>query len=163
MADQIERFTDRGLLLKTGRELEAELTVTATGLNLLFLARMEVRVDGERIDLSKSLTYKGIMFSDVPSLAMAIGYTNASWTLKCDLTCEYVAKLLDYMSEKGFVQACSSRDGTPVDEEEMIALNSGYILRAVGQFPRQGTRKALEGLPELSARYPRGRMRKVGR
>ncbi|MEO2169760.1 MAG: NAD(P)/FAD-dependent oxidoreductase, partial [bacterium] len=138
VTDHIERFTEKGLLLKSGRQLEADMIVTATGLNLLFLAGLEITVDGERQDLSKSLTYKAILFSDIPNLAMAIGYTNASWTLKCDLTCEYVAKLLNYMRKNGFEQVCPRPDGTPILDEEMLALESGYIKRSIDQFPRQG-------------------------
>ena len=141
VTDQIERFTENGIRLESGEELEADLIVTATGLNLLFLAGLEVTVDGERKDLSESLTYKAILFSDIPNLAMAVGYTNASWTLKCDLTCEYVTRLLNHMKENGYTQVCPRPDGTPVDSEEMLALTSGYIQRAVGEFPRQGTRE----------------------
>ncbi|MFP6665547.1 MAG: NAD(P)/FAD-dependent oxidoreductase [Deltaproteobacteria bacterium] len=138
VTDHIERFTEKGILLKSGRELEADMIVTATGLNLLFLAGLEITVDGERRELSKSLTYKAILFSDIPNLAMAIGYTNASWTLKCDLTCEYIAKLLNYMKKNDFEQVCPRTDGTPVIDEEILALESGYIKRSIDQFPRQG-------------------------
>lgn len=141
VTDHIDRFTETGIRLKSGEELEADMIVTATGLNLLFLAGLEITVDGERKDLSESLTYKAILFSDIPNLAMAVGYTNASWTLKCDLTCEYVTRLLNHMKEHGYTQACPRPDGTPVDSEEMLALNSGYIQRSIGSFPRQGTKE----------------------
>jgi monooxygenase len=97
VTDHIERFTPGGIKLKSGKELEADVIVTATGLKLELLGGMQVTVDGQLRDLSKSMSYKGMMYSDVPNLASCFGYTNASWTLKCDLTCEYVTRLLNYM------------------------------------------------------------------
>ena len=141
LTDEIERFTETGLRLKSGNEIEADVIVTATGLNLLFLAGLQIDVDGKPIKLPDCLTYKAMMFSDLPNLAMTIGYTNASWTLKCDLTCEYVANLLNYMRANGFKQACPRPDGSLVEEEDMLTLNSGYIQRSIDNFPKQGARE----------------------
>ena len=102
VTDRIETFTEKGLKLASGAELEADVIVTATGLNLLLLGGMEIAVDGREIDLSETVGYKGMMFSGVPNLAYALGYTNASWTLKGDLVAEYVCRLLNHMDEHGY-------------------------------------------------------------
>ena len=99
VTDHIDTFTEKGLLLESGAELEADIIVTATGLELLFIGGIELSVDGEEVDLPSKLTYKGMMLEGVPNLALAIGYTNASWTLKCDLTCDYVCRLLNHMRD----------------------------------------------------------------
>jgi monooxygenase len=140
VTDHIETFTERGLRLASGAELEADVVVTATGLNLLALGGMELAVDGREVVLSETVGYKGMMLSDVPNLAIAVGYTNASWTLKCDLTCEYVCRLLNHMDAHGY-RICTPRyrDGAPATEP-FIDLKSGYVLRSVQQFPRQGRR-----------------------
>jgi len=138
--DHIDRFTESGIALRSGNELEADLVVTATGLKLQFMSGLELVVDGERIDVSQSMTYKSMLFSDVPNLALSFGYTNASWTLKCDLTCEYVTRLLNYMDEKGYTRCCPRLVNSDVAVEPMLNLRSGYIRRAVDQFPKQGTR-----------------------
>lgn len=102
VTDHIERFSEKGLVLRSGQELPADLVVTATGLELEALGGMALFVDGEAIELSDTMSYKGMMYSDVPNMATAMGYTNASWTLKCDLTCEYVCRLLNHMESEGF-------------------------------------------------------------
>ena len=140
VTDRIETFTEKGLRLESGAELEADLIVTATGLNLLPLGGMEVSVDGRAVKAPETLTYKGMMLSDVPNLAVALGYTNASWTLKCELTCEYICRLLNHMEERGY-RVCTPVNRDPsVVGEPFIDFNSGYILRAIDQFPRQGPR-----------------------
>ena len=138
VTDHIETFTERGIQLRSGKELEADLIVTATGLNLQLLGGLEVTVDSERIDFSKTVTYKGLMFSDVPNLALAIGYTNASWTLKCDLTCEYICRLLNHMAAKGYEQCCPRPGDANMELEPLIDFTSGYIQRSVAAFPKQG-------------------------
>ncbi len=140
VTDQIETFTERGIRLQSGKELEADLIVTATGLNLKVLADVAISVDGAHVDLSKAMTYKGMMISDVPNLAMAMGYTNASWTLKCDLTCEYVCRLLTHMSKHGYTQACPRRTDPTVTEQPMLDFSSGYVQRAIARFPKQGSK-----------------------
>jgi hypothetical protein len=118
--------------------MEADIIVTATGLQLKVLGGMQVAVDGRPIELAKAMTYKGLMFSDVPNLASAFGYTNASWTLKCDLTCEYVCRLLNYMGARGYTMCVPRRD-PGVREAPWLNLTSGYIQRAEAILPRQGT------------------------
>jgi cation diffusion facilitator CzcD-associated flavoprotein CzcO len=140
VTDQIETYTERGLQLKSGAELEADLIVTATGLNLQVLSGLQITVDGERVDPAKTLAYKGMMYSGVPNLASSFGYTNASWTLKCDLTCEYVCRLLNHMEKRGYRQ-CTPRNSDPtVIGEPWIDFSSGYVQRSLHQFPKQGSR-----------------------
>ena len=140
VTDTIETFTETGLKLASGAELEADLVVTATGLDLLPLGGLEMTVDGREIELPKTMGYKGMMLSGVPNLAASIGYTNASWTLKCDLTCEYVCRLLKHMDEHGYRQATPENNDPSVAEEPFIDFTSGYVLRAIDRFPRQGSK-----------------------
>jgi cation diffusion facilitator CzcD-associated flavoprotein CzcO len=138
VTDQVETFTERGIRLASGAELEADLIVTATGLNLLVLGGVRLEVDGEEVDVSDRLGYKGMMLSGVPNMASAFGYTNASWTLKCDLTCDYVCRLLNHMDAEGYDE-CRPADPAPgLPREPFIDFNSGYVLRAIDQFPKQG-------------------------
>ena len=137
VTDHIETFTERGIELSCGEELQADLIVTATGLNLLALGGMEIAVDGREVEIPQTMTYKGMMLSDVPNLAIALGYTNASWTLKCDLTCEYVCRLLNHMAAHG-QQMCVAHHDPTIPELPFIDFSSGYILRAVDKFPKQG-------------------------
>ncbi len=140
VTDRIDTFTEKGLKLESGAELEADLVVTATGLNLLALGGLEISVDGRDIELSETMSYKGMMLSGVPNLAFAIGYTNASWTLKCDLTCEYVCRLLAYMDEHGYRQ-CTARNRDPsIVELPFIDFSSGYVQRSIDKFPKQGSK-----------------------
>jgi cation diffusion facilitator CzcD-associated flavoprotein CzcO len=140
VTDQIETFTENGLRLASGDELDADLIVTATGLNMLVFGGMEIAVDGEEVEIPRTMTYKGMMLSGVPNLALAFGYTNASWTLKCDLTCEYVCRLLNHMAAHGYRQ-CTPRNRDPsIAEEPFIDLSSGYVKRSIEKFPKQGSR-----------------------
>jgi cation diffusion facilitator CzcD-associated flavoprotein CzcO len=140
VTEQIETFTERGLRLRSGAELPADLIVTATGLNLQVLGDLQLSVDGNRVDLSKTMSYKGMMYSDVPNLASAFGYTNASWTLKCDLTCEYVCRLLHHMDEHGYGR-CTPRNSDPsVTAAPWIDFTSGYVQRSIEKFPKQGSK-----------------------
>jgi monooxygenase len=138
--DRIETFTEGGLRLESGKELEADLVVTATGLNLLALGGMEIAVDGKEVALPDTMGYKGMMLSGVPNLAIALGYTNASWTLKCDLTCEYVCRLLNHMDERGYAYCTPLNRDPSVTPEPFIDFNSGYILRSIDKFPKQGSK-----------------------
>jgi cation diffusion facilitator CzcD-associated flavoprotein CzcO len=138
VTDQIETFTETGLRLDSGRELEADLVVTATGLEVLFLGGMEVVVDGEAVDLPSRLVYKGMMVEGVPNLAVAIGYTNASWTLKCDLTCRYVCRVLNRLHDQGLARVAPVARQPEQSPEPLLALSSGYIRRAADRLPRQG-------------------------
>jgi cation diffusion facilitator CzcD-associated flavoprotein CzcO len=139
VTDHIDTFTERGIRLRSGDELEADVIVSATGLKLKFLGGLDVEVDGKHVEPSKTMAYKGMMLSDVPNLALAIGYTNASWTLKCELTAMYVCRLLKHMEEHGYAR-CSPRRNASVTEEPLLTFSSGYVQRAIHAFPRQGSR-----------------------
>ncbi|HEX3324545.1 MAG TPA: NAD(P)/FAD-dependent oxidoreductase, partial [Solirubrobacterales bacterium] len=141
VTDQIETITESGIELASGRELDADLIVTATGLNLLFLGGIAVSVDGRATDLSRAMTYKGMMLSDVPNFAFTLGYTNASWTLKADLTAEYICRLLTHMDAHGH-RRCVPRITDPsIVEEPLMPLMAGYVLRSVDQLPKQGSKE----------------------
>jgi cation diffusion facilitator CzcD-associated flavoprotein CzcO len=139
VTDNIEAFTKDGISLKSGQHLAADIIITATGLVLKLFSGVQLEVDRVPVDLPKTLVYKGMMFSDVPNLAFAIGYTNASWTLKCDLTSEYVCRLLNYMDQRGYVM-CTPRVSGDVGEEPVIDFTSGYVVRALPNLPRQGSK-----------------------
>ncbi len=139
VTDHIDTFTETGIRLRSGAELEADIVVTATGLKLKFLGGLALDVDGERVVPSKTFTYKSMMLSDVPNLAFAIGYTNASWTLKCDLTCEYVCRLLNHMDARGYAACCPRLTDPNVREEPLLDFTSGYVQRSIHEFPRQGS------------------------
>jgi cation diffusion facilitator CzcD-associated flavoprotein CzcO len=141
VTDHIETFTETGIRLKSGRELAADLVVTATGLVLVPLGGARLTVDGEPVDLSRRFIYKGMMYSDVPNLASVFGYTNASWTLKADLVSEYVCRILGHMDRGGF-RICMPRNDDPtLTEEPWVSFSSGYIQRALKQQPKQGSRR----------------------
>ncbi len=140
VTDYIETFTETGITLKSGAALEADLIVSATGLNLEVLGGVSVVVDAKPVDMSKTLNYKGMMYSDVPNLASSFGYTNASWTLKCDLTCEYVCRLLKHMDRHGYTQ-CTPHNADPtVTGVPWIDFSSGYVQRSLAKMPKQGSK-----------------------
>lgn len=140
VTDRIARFTPAGLALQSGRTLDADLVVTATGLEVQLMGGVPVTVDGETVDWSQRLTYKGMMFSGVPNFAIAFGYTNASWTLKADLTASYVTRLLGAMAKRGMRQV-TPQPSAPVEAEPFLDFTSGYVQRALRLLPRQGHRK----------------------
>jgi cation diffusion facilitator CzcD-associated flavoprotein CzcO len=141
VTDRIETFTETGCKLESGAELEADVIVTATGLQLLALGGLSISVDGRQLELSEQMTYKGLMLSGVPNLALAIGYTHASWTLKCDISFDYVCRLLDHMRERGYAYCVPELTDESITPQPLLDLASGYIQRSVDQFPRQGSRK----------------------
>jgi cation diffusion facilitator CzcD-associated flavoprotein CzcO len=141
VTDHIERFTAKGIKLKSGRELEADVVVTATGLNLLFFGGMKLEIDGVEPEQSHMLTYKGMMLSDVPNLAFTIGYTNASWTLKADLVAEYLCRLLNHMDANGYDVCMPHLSDPSVSEEPILDFSSGYVVRAVAELPKQGSKE----------------------
>ncbi|HVK99488.1 MAG TPA: NAD(P)/FAD-dependent oxidoreductase [Dongiaceae bacterium] len=140
VTDHIERFVENGIQLKSGKLLEADIIITATGLDLQLLGGAALSLDGKPFDLSKTMNYKGAMFRDLPNFAMMFGYTNASWTLKSDITSEYICRLLKLMDKKGARQ-CTPRvkDGS-VHEEPFLDFQSGYVQRALSKLPRQGSK-----------------------
>jgi cation diffusion facilitator CzcD-associated flavoprotein CzcO len=141
VTSHIDRFTEKGIRLKDGSELEADMIVTATGLNLKVMGGVALNVDGKAIEPSQLMSYKGMMYSNIPNLATATGYTNASWTLKCDLTCEYVCRLLNYMDKRGYRQCVPRQNDPSVTEVPWLDFTSGYVQRAVEKFPRQGSKR----------------------
>jgi len=139
VTDHVDTFTATGLRLRSGAELEADIVVTATGLELLFLGGIELSVDSVAVDAADKLTYKGMMLQDVPNLAVAMGYTNASWTLKCDLTCDYVCRLLTRMRATGLRQCTPVTGAATVTARPLLGLSSGYVQRSIERFPKQGS------------------------
>lgn len=140
VTDRIAGFTPTGLRLESGQELEADIVVSATGLQLLPLGGIDFTVDDRAIDLATTVGYKGMMFSGIPNLAVALGYTNASWTLKCDLTCEYVCRLLNHMDAQGYRRVLPRELPAGEGTRPLIDLQSGYVQRALNAFPKQGER-----------------------
>ena len=136
--DRIATFTEDGIRLESGEKIAADVVVSATGLNVLFLGGISLEVDGSPVDPGQSLTYKSMMLGDVPNLAFAVGYTNASWTLKCDLTSDYVCRLLNHMRERRFDYCVPDTRDAEMDTMPLIDFTSGYVLRSLDQLPRQG-------------------------
>ncbi len=144
VTDTIERFTEHGIRLGSGEELPADLIVTATGLDLVTLGEVEFRVDGVPVDFSRTWTYKGLAYSDVPNLASSFGYINASWTLRADLTAQYVCRLLNHLRATG-TDTCTPRL-RPTDRDMpakpwIDGFSAGYIQRALPRLPKQGDRQ----------------------
>ena len=141
VTDEIERFVEDGILLKSGETLSADIIITATGLRMKIMHGIEILVDGERVKLGNTTSYKGMMYSGIPNLASAFGYTNASWTLKAELICEYVCRLLNYMGRRGYAQCRPRLDEALFETEAYIDFSSGYVKRALKELPKQGTRR----------------------
>ena len=141
VTDQIETFTERGILLKSGRELEADIIVTATGLVMQACGGAELEVDGRRVDIAQVLAYKGVMMSDVPNFASVFGYINASWTLKADIICRYVCRLLNTMDRKGMRQVTPRPRGERAVAPFVEKFTPGYINRALASWPKQGAKR----------------------
>ena len=140
VTDMIDEFTETGVRLASGETIDADIVVTATGLKLKIMSGLDLVVDGEPVDLSTKMAYKGMMYNDVPNLAQAFGYTNASWTLKCDLTSKYVCRLIKHMDKHGFA-SCVARDNDPtVERTPVLDFNSTYIVKVLDELPSQGSR-----------------------
>jgi cation diffusion facilitator CzcD-associated flavoprotein CzcO len=140
MTDTIKTFNENGIELNSGENLSADIIVTATGLSVQLFGGMKLQVDEKTIDTSQVHAYKGVMFSEIPNFAVAIGYTNASWTLKCDLNCQFVAKLLNYMKENNFSVVVPQFDYENLESERLLDFDAGYILRAGDVLPKQGSK-----------------------
>lgn len=140
VTDHIDAFTETGLRLSSGQELDADIVVIATGLELLFIGGIELCVDGDVVDLPSRLTYKGMMLEGVPNQALAVGYTNASWTLKCELTCQYVSRLLAHLHHTGQRQCTPVNSDASVTALPLLGLSSGYVQRSAHRFPKQGSK-----------------------
>ncbi len=136
---RIATFTERGVELDSGEQLDADVIVAATGLNLLVLGGLELAVDGRAIDVGESVAYKGMMLCGVPNMALTLGYTNASWTLKADLVAQYVCRTLNHMDATGAAICTPREPDASLPTEPIIDLKSGYVLRSLHALPRQGT------------------------
>ena len=137
--DHIVQFTETGVQLKSGKHLDADIIVSATGLNIQILGGIQATIDGEPLDTSKHMLYQGVMLSDVPNMAMIIGYINASWTLKVDVAADYICRLLSYMDRQGYDEVIPQGDQTELLEDTVMgSLSSGYIARAADVMPKQG-------------------------
>ena len=140
VTDKIDRFTETGVALASGRTLEADIVVTATGLQLKLLGGMKIAVDGKPVDFGKTLSYRGLMYSGVPNFATSFGYTNASWTLKSELTCVYVCRILNYMTRKHYAVVTPQPDPA-IASQPLLDFSSGYVQRSLDQLPRQGSKR----------------------
>ncbi len=140
VTDTIEKFTATGILLSSGKELEADIIVTATGLKVQLLGGMTMHVNGQTAEPKDIHCYRGVMFSDIPNFAVAIGYTNSSWTLKCDLNCDYVTKILSYMDKHHYAVCTPRFDKSKFTSEPLLDFDAGYIKRAKDVLPMQGSK-----------------------
>lgn len=139
VTDRIERFTEDGIALASGKTLEADVIVTATGLNMQAFGGIELVVDGAPVHLPDHLAYKGLMLSRVPNFAFTIGYTNASWTLKADLVAEFVCRVLAHMDEQGHT-VCTPVDDGHVERRPLLDFQAGYVQRSLHLFPKAGAK-----------------------
>ncbi len=141
VTDEIEAFTEHGIKVRSGQELAADIIVTATGLTMKLMSGVQLIVDGVVMDLAKTLSYKGMMYSDIPNLASTFGYINASWTLKSELIAQYVCRLLNYMDRHGYARCTPRRPEREDAADPVVTLTSGYVQRALPMLPRQGAHK----------------------
>ncbi len=141
VTDHIDHFTETGITLKSGNTLDADIVVTATGLELVLFKGLQLTINGKPIDISDSYSYKGMMLSGVPNFAFSVGYTNASWTLKSDLVGEYVCRVLNYMDRNNKHVCVPIKPDECGDEMPIIDFKSSYVLRALSQLPKQGSKK----------------------
>ncbi|HUO38805.1 MAG TPA: NAD(P)/FAD-dependent oxidoreductase [Mycobacterium sp.] len=140
VTDTIDRFTAGGIRLTSGEELTADIIITATGLNLRLFGGAAILRNGEQVDLTETMAYKGMMLSGLPNMAFTIGYTNASWTLKADLVSEFVCRVLNYIDAKGYETVVPEHPGDAVEERPLMDFTPGYVLRALDQLPKAGSR-----------------------
>lgn len=138
VTDHISHFTEKGIMLKSGKELEADLIVTATGLNMQLFGGMTMHKNGQPVSSSDTFAYRGVLFSNIPNFAVTIGYINASWTLKSDLSARFVTKVLNYMDKNNYSVCTPQLDITKVKPERLMDFDSGYVLRAETMLPKQG-------------------------
>jgi monooxygenase len=138
VTDTIERFTKTGIQLLSGEHIDADIIITATGLNLRLFGGAAIRRNGQPIDLTTTMAYKGMMLSDVPNMTFTIGYTNASWTLKADLVSEFFCRVLNFMDDKGFDTFVPEHPGDSVEPRPLMDFTPGYVLRALDELPKAG-------------------------
>src|SRR5271165_1204169 len=139
VTDTIDRFTKTGIKLSSGDELQADIIITATGLNLQLFGGAAIRRNGMPVELTELMAYKGMMLTGMPNMAFTIGYTNASWTLKADLVSEFVCRVLNYMDANGYDTVVPQHPGDSVDERPLMDFTPGYVLRALDYLPKAGS------------------------
>jgi monooxygenase len=139
VTDTIDLFTKTGIKLNSGDELQADIIITATGLNLQLFGGAEIRRNGMPVELTDTMAYKGMMLTDMPNMAFTIGYTNASWTLKADLVSEFVCRVINYMDSHGYDTVVPQHPGDSVDERPLMDFTPGYVLRALDYLPKAGS------------------------
>ena len=138
ITDHIDKFTEEGIQIKSGEVIDADIIVTATGIEINALNDIDVTIDQLKVEPHNNLSYKGMMLSGVPNLAFSFGYVNASWTLRADLTCEYVCRLLNQMDKQGVTTCIPEEDPNAMVDDEYIDFTSGYVQRALDRLPKQG-------------------------
>lgn len=161
VTDHIEKFTENGILLKSGETLEADIIITATGLNIQLLGGVDGTVDGQALEPRDALVYRGMMLRDVPNMALVFGYTNSSWTLKADLVCEYICRLLNHMEKTGATTVIPRDHENCATEENFLGMQSGYIQRANDRLPRQGSKQPWQVVQNFFYDVPRLRYQKI--
>ncbi len=140
VTDTIQQFTSSGILLDSGKELAADIVVSATGLQVQLLGGMQLKVDGQIVNTKDLHCYRGVMFGGLPNFAIAVGYTNASWTLKCDLNCHFVTRVLNHMTKHKYVSCIPRFDSSVFETESLLDFDAGYIQRAGDILPKQGSK-----------------------
>ena len=140
VTDTIKEFQSDGILLDSGKKVDADIIITATGIELNSLNDINVTIDKNKVNPNERLTYKGMMLSGVPNFAISFGYVNASWTLRADLTCEYVCRLINLMDKKGVACCEPIDDETAHGDDQLIDFTSGYFQRGLNQMPKQGNK-----------------------
>jgi monooxygenase len=140
VTDTIDRFTATGIKLTSGEQIDADIIITATGLNLRLFGGAEILRNGKPVDLTTMMAYKGMMLSGLPNMAFTIGYTNASWTLKADLVSEFACRVINYMDSQGYDTVVPQHPGGAVEERPLMDFTPGYVLRALDSLPKQGSR-----------------------
>lgn len=141
ITEQVESFTANGLRLTSGQELAADIVITATGLKLQACGGITLVIDGKPVNLADTLVYKGVLLSGIPNFALCVGYTNASWTLRADLSSMYVCRLLNHMKLNGYKVATPVCDDSSIEPRPLLNISSGYVLRATATLPKQGSKK----------------------
>jgi monooxygenase len=141
VTDRIATFTEHGIQLESGRELAADIIVSATGLNLVPLGNIQLSKEGVPFDVRDTLIYKGLMISDAPNMVLTLGYTNASWTLKADLVAEFFCRTVQHMDRRGYDVFVAHNDDPDVEPRPALDFPSGYVLRAIDRFPKAGSKK----------------------
>ncbi|MFK8021527.1 MAG: flavin-containing monooxygenase [Pseudomonadales bacterium] len=139
VTDHIDQFNGNGIALKSGKQLDADIVVLATGLNLKFAGGIQFSIDSEAVNLTEQFIYRGMMFSDMPNMAFTVGYTNSSWTLKTDLSGNYLCRMLNKMASAGYTTVTPRMKGE-IEEMPFLDFDAGYVLRSLSQFPKQGNR-----------------------